>query len=359
VNANLPRPREWLAEATPYQTQSQAAEVRLQSNEWTEPTPLGRYVSSTDLEETILNRYPDTHAAELRTLLAGRWAVTPEQVILGNGSNEVLLYTFLAFGGPDRTLLVFTPTYTMYARLGRLTGMRVHEEGVGVPYSLDAARVRDTVARVRPDIVCFSSPNNPSGTLLDDATILAAADAARVLVLVDEAYAEFSAHTVLPHIAECPNVVVARTFSKAHAAAGLRLGALVADRRIAAIYEAARLPYNVGAITQLVAVRILRDDAGLAQRVGCVVGERARVQRELQRLPELEAFPSAANFVLLRHRRMRATALHAALLERGVLVRDVSSWPDAGESLRATIGSPADNDRLLGALRAAVADRVR
>jgi histidinol-phosphate aminotransferase len=356
---DLPRPREWLAGAKPYRTESQPAEVRLQSNEWTEPTPLGRYLSATDLEETVLNRYPDIAAGELRTLLARRWNVTPEQIILGNGSNEVLLYTFLIFGGSDRTLLVFTPTYTMYARLGRLTGMRVHEERVGVPYTLDAARVRDAVARMRPDVVCLSSPNNPTGDVLDDASILAAAEAPRTLVLVDEAYAEFSGHSFLPRLADQANVVVARTFSKAQAAAGLRLGALVADKRIAGMYDAARLPYNVGTLTQLVAGRILADEAGLAKRVSAVTGERARVESELRSLPELEAFPSAANFVLFRHRTMSAAALHAKLLERGVLVRDVSSWPDAGESLRATIGSPAENDRLVDAVRGVLAERGR
>ena len=334
MSGNLPRPRDSLAEATPYRTDTHEAEVRLQSNEWTEPTPLGRYLSPADLESAVINRYPDIAAAKLRTLLARRWGVTPEQVILGNGSNEVLLYTFLVFGGPDRTLLVFTPTYTMYARLGRLTGMRVHEEGVGVPYTLDARRVRDAVARVRPDVVCFSSPNNPTGGLIDDATILAAAETARVLVLVDEAYAEFSGHTLLPLIADRPNLVVVRTFSKAQAAAGLRLGALVAGR-------------------------IAGDDAALGERVSCITRERGRVAHELHRLPDLEVFPSAANFILFRHRTVAATALHAALLARGVLVRDVSSWPDAGQSLRATIGSPAENDRLLDALRGVLAERGR
>jgi histidinol-phosphate aminotransferase len=358
VIGDLPRPREWLVGAKPYRTEAQPAEVRLQSNEWTAPTPLGRYLSPADLEATILNRYPDIAAAELRTLLAGRWGVLPEQVILGNGSNEVLLYTFLIFGGSDRTLLVFTPTYTMYARLGRLTGMRVREEGVGVPYTLDAARVQDAIARVRPDVVCFSSPNNPTGDLLDDATILAAAEEPRTLVLVDEAYAEFSGHSFLPRIADQANVVVARTFSKAHAAAGLRLGALVADRRVAAMYEAARLPYNVSTLTQLVASRIVADETGLAERVSNITRERAHVERELRGLPQLEVFPSAANFVLFRHRTIAAAALHAALLERGVLVRDVSSWPDAGESLRATIGARAENDRLLDALRDVLSERV-
>ena len=349
---DLPRPREWLDRAAPYRIDSGAAEVRLQANEWTTPTPLGRYLDAGDLESTMLNRYPDSGAAALRTLLARRWDVTPEQVILGNGSDEILLYTLLIFGGPDRTLLVFTPTYLMYARLGLLSGTRVHEERVGVPYSPSTTQVRDAVARVGPDVVCFSSPNNPTGDLVDDAAILAAAEAPRVLVVVDEAYAEFSGHTLVPRIADRPNLVVARTFSKARAAAGLRLGALVADRRIAAMYDAARLPYNVGALTQLVAERVLADESGLADRLSLVTRERERVARELGRIPEIEAFPSAANFVLLRHRRMRANALHAALLARGVLVRDVSSWPDAGESLRVTIGTPAENDRLLDALRA-------
>lgn len=356
---DLPCPREWLAGANPYSTESQAAEVRLQSNEWTERTPLARYLSPSDLEDTVLNRYPDIAATELRTLLAKRWNVKPEQIVLGNGSNEVLLYTFLIFGGSGRTLLVFTPTYTMYARLGRLTGMRVHDESIGVPYTVDAERVRDAVGQVCPDVVCFSSPNNPTGNLVDDATILAAAEAPRTLVLVDEAYAEFSGHSVVAQIADHGNVVVVRTFSKAQAAAGLRLGALVADPRIAGMYEAARLPYNVSTLTQLVARRILADDAGLAERVGRITDERARLERELRGLPEIEAFASAANFVLFRHRTMAATALHAALLERGVLVRDVSSWPDAGESLRATIGSGAENDRFLDALRGALAERRR
>jgi histidinol-phosphate aminotransferase len=353
VSGDLPQPREWLKGASPYRTQSQAAEVRLQSNELAEPTALGRYLRPEDLERVQMNRYPDVAATRLRALLAREWDVAPEQVIVGNGSNEVLLYTFLVFGGLDRTLLVFTPTYTMYARLGRLTGMRVHEERVGASYALDARTVREAVARVRPDIVCLSSPNNPTGGLIPDDAVLEATRSPGTLVLVDEAYADFSGHTVIPHIAEHPKVVVARTFSKARAAAGLRLGALVADPRVAQSYEAARLPYNIGALTQLVAERVVADRAGLAERVACITRERERVALALTALPQVETYPSVANFLLLRHRAMPAQALHAALLQRGVLVRDVSSWPDAGESLRVTIGTPAENDRFIAALKAA------
>ena len=357
MSDELPRPREWLAGAKPYRTQSQPADVRLQSNEWAEPITLGRYLTAADLETTVLNRYPDIAAGRLRTALAAEWDVAPEQVIVGNGSNEVLLYTFLIFGGPDRTLLVVTPTYTMYARLGRTTGMRVHEERVGVPYALAPATVREAIDRVRPDLICFSSPNNPTGDLIDDAVILSALESRRTLVLVDEAYADFAGHTVLPLIASHPNLVVARTFSKARASAGLRLGALVSDRRIADIYDGARLPYNVGALTQLVAERVASDRAGLAERVVCVTRERDRVFEALESLSGIDVFASRANFLLFRHRSKRATAVHADLLARGVLVRDVSSWSDAGETLRVTIGTPAENDRFLDALRATLEGR--
>src|SRR5205823_14327164 len=147
----------------------------------------------------------------------------------------------------------------------------------------------------------------------------------RTLVLVDEAYAEFSGHSFLPRIVERANVVVARTFSKAQAAAGLRLGALVADGRIAAMYEAARLPYNVGGLTQLVAKRILTDESGLADRVGRITEERARVERALRQIPGLEAYPSAANFVLLRHPTLPADDLHTALLATAVSWRAESA----------------------------------
>src|SRR5437879_13790506 len=110
MSGDLPRPRDSLAEATPYRTETHEAEVRLQSNEWTEPTPLGRYLSPADLESGVINRYPDIAAAKLRTLLARRWGVTPEQVILGNGSNEVLRHTFIVYGGRGLTSLVFIPS---------------------------------------------------------------------------------------------------------------------------------------------------------------------------------------------------------------------------------------------------------
>lgn len=353
----LPRARPALAGYTPYRTQQQPAAVRLQANEWAEPTPLARYLTTDDLADTSLNRYPDRDASRLRERLAAELGVGADQLVLGNGSNEVLLYTFLIFGGPDRTLLVFTPTYTMYGRLGALVGMRVRSEVVGLPYELDATRVRRAVAEHGPDLVILCSPNNPTGTLLAQETIEAALDAAPdACVVVDEAYGDFAGQTVIPLIARYPNLVVARTFSKARASAGLRLGMLVADARVAAIYDAARLPYNLGAVTQRVALRVLEDGEAVAGRIAHARRERERIIEALRAMPSLEVYHSAANFVLFRHRVRSAASLHASLLSDGILVRDVSGWPDAGESLRVTIGTTEENDRFLAAIARALAN---
>ncbi len=348
----LPEPRPDLAGFTPYRTQQMEAEVRLQSNEWAEPNPAARYVSDAELEGVLLNRYPGG-ARDLRATLARRYGVAEEQLILGNGSNEVLLYSFLLFGGAGRSTLLFQPTYSMHGRLTKTAGGRVIDEMVGLPYDLGRERATAAVERHRPDIVVLCSPNNPSGTLIGEDLILAVARAApRSLVLVDEAYADFAGFSVIPRIAERPNLVVVRTFSKARAAAGLRLGLLIAHPQVAAMYRGVQLPYNVGALTYAVAAKIAKDDASVARRVEqCRVG-REKVLAALRRVREIEVFDSVTNFVLFRLRRGTTEDVHARFLEQGVLVRDLSSWPGCEKCLRVSIGTPSENDRFIAALPA-------
>lgn len=352
----LPKPRLGLEAFRAYRTQQQPADVRLQSNEWAEPIPVGRYLGDEDLDAVLLNRYPDTTATKLREALAAQFAVAPDQLIFGNGSNEILLNTFLVFGGSGRTVLFFTPTYLMYPRLGQILGMTVAAERVGLPYRLDAVRVRAAMAEHRPHLVCICRPNNPSGNVVDEAVVLAAAEAdPETLVLVDEAYAEFAGVTVLPHLATHPNIVVAKTFSKVRAAAGLRVGVLIAHPKVVEIFDAVRLPYNVSTVTQTVAARIATDRGVIAERVALVARERAKVEAGLRAHDALEVFPSVTNFVLFRHRSRTAADLHAAILQDGVLVRDVSMWPAAESCLRVTIGTPHENDRFLRAVERALA----
>lgn len=347
----LPAPRADLARFAPYRTQQMEAEVRLQANEWGEPIPAGRYLTEDELEKVLLNRYPSS--SQLVDALAATFGVAPEQVIPGNGSNEVLLYSFLLFGGHGRSTLLFQPTYSMHARLTRIAGGTVSEERIGLPYALDRERALGALERHRPDIVVICSPNNPTGTLIGGDVIRAVARAApRSLVLVDEAYADFAGVTSVPIVREHANVVVVRTFSKARAGAGLRLGLLIADPRVADMYRGVQLPYNVSALTSAVAAKSARDEDAVRRRVEQCAVERAKVIAALRRLPAVEAFDSVTNFVLFRLRSGAAEDVHARFLRENVLVRDLSSWPGCEGCLRVSIGTPEENARFIGALEA-------
>ena len=347
---SAPRPRPAMAELEAYRTQQHRAEVRIQANEWPEPNPAGRYLAADELDRLLLNRYPG-RGDELRGVLSERWRVRPEQLVLGNGSNEVLLGVFLVFGGHRRRTLLFQPTYSMHARLSVIAGGEAINEMIGLPYDLRKDRALDAMDRVRPEVVVFTSPNNPTGNAIDEEVILSVAEAyPDTPVLVDEAYADFAGTTLVPQIEHNPNVVVSKTFSKVRAAAGLRVGVLVVHPELAPYFNAAQLPYNMSALTLAVAVRIARDEASVERRLALVASERERVYQALRAVAAIEVFPSVANFLLFRLREGVTADVHARFLKQGVLIRDVSNWPGCERCLRASIGTPEENDRFIAAL---------
>ncbi len=345
----MPRPRDDLGEFQPYRTQQMPASVRLNANEWAEPNTAASWLSPAELDALLLNRYPARN--EPRELLAAKWGVAPEQLIFGNGSNEVLLYTFLSFGGHGRTTLVFEPTYSMHGRLAVIAGGALAQEPIGLPYDLTVDRALAAMARATPHIVVFCTPNNPTGNRLDDDVILRVAERyPETLVVVDEAYSDFAGFTLLPAMKRFPNVVISKTFSKVRAAAGLRLGVIVAHPDLAAVYRAVQLPYNVNAITLAVAARMLRDESALAHRVELARAERDKVYAALARVPELEAYPSVTNFILFRLKDGDTDGTHRRFLAQDVLIRDISMWPGCEGCLRVSIGTPEENDRFIAAL---------
>lgn len=346
----LPSPRPELRSFTAYGAgRAPATGVRLLANEWPEPNPAGAHITQAELDRIHLNRYPGP-AVELRAILSERYGVAPDQLIFGNGSNDVLLSTFLIFGGHGRTTLLFQPTYAMHARLSTIAGGRVANEQIGLPYVLTRERALEAMARVRPEIVCFCTPNNPTGGLIDEEVILSIAEAyPETLVLVDEAYSDFPGTTVLPALADHPNVVVSKTFSKVHAAAGLRMGILVVGRELAEAFRAIQFPANVSVVTYALAAKIARDTVSVRRRVELCRTERERVYEALRRVDGIEAFPAEANFLLFRIRGDTAAAA-ASFAREGVLLRDMSSWTGCEGCLRVSIGTPDENDRFIAAL---------
>lgn len=350
----IPQARDDLRGLTQYGARPSGNAIKLNANEWPDPTPAARYISDAELEGLLLNRYPGP-AIDLRQVLAKQYGVKPDQLLFGNGSNDAILTLFLIFGGHGRKTLLFRPTYELHGRLSLLAGGTVASEMVGLPYRLEKERALAAVERERPEVVVFCTPNNPTGTVIDDDVMLAVAERfPETLVLVDEAYADISGRTLLPALADHPNLVISKTLSKVHAAAGLRLGILVMHPELLESVRAIQIGFNVSVVTYALAAKIASDEASVRKRVAQVRTERERVYQALRATHGIEAYPSEANFLLFKIGGDTAAA-HARFLEQGVLIRDMAPWKGCEGCLRVSVGTPEENDRFIAALSAVFA----
>lgn len=341
---------------SPYGAPQVPAQHRLNTNENPFPLPASLLADlGAALAEASagLNRYPDRDALALRTDLAGYLhrtsgqQLTAAQVWAANGSNEVLQQLSQAFGGAGRTALGFTPSYSMHPIITAATGGAWVDGHRRADFTLDPVAAVAQLHEVRPDVVFVTSPNNPTGTAVALDTIVALYDATDGILVVDEAYTEFarpgtpSALTLLPGR---PRLVVSRTMSKAFGMAGLRLGYLAADPAVVDALQLVRLPYHLSSLTQAAARAALAHTDELLATVDAVKAERDRIVAALPAMG-LTSVPSDANFVLFGGF-ADAPAVWQAMLDRGVLVRDVGlpGW------LRVTAGTPEETDAFLTVL---------
>ncbi len=310
-----------------------------------------------------INRYPDREAIALRRDLADYLAeesgvrIPAEQIWAANGSNEVISHLMTAFAGPDRTAVSFAPTYSMYPgyAINCYADYRTMEREED--FTIDVAKARSFLERERPAVVFLASPNNPTGTALDGATLEAILDMSRStgpeegtssLVVVDEAYGEFRRDGVasaLELLEKHENLVVVRTMSKAFGAAGLRLGYMAAAPAVVDQVRIVRLPYHLSAVTQAAARAALARRDDLAKQVAQIRADRDTLVEELRALG-FSALDSDSNFVMFgmfdnQHE------VWEGILERGVLIRDngIPGW------LRVSIGTPEENAAFLAALK--------
>ena len=378
MSANLPLRPDLEGEA-PYGAPEIDVPVRLNVNE-------NPYPPSTAVIESIatavaraaqgLNRYPERDFPRLREALADYLEaesgvhLTPEQIWAANGSNEVMLHVLQAFGGPGRTCLTFTPTYSMYPEYARDTLTDYVTRPRREDFSLDVETAVAAISELRPAVVILASPNNPTGTALPledidrileaarghgpmlGAEIGSPARASDCVVVIDEAYAEFRRPGV-PSALELlgpanPHLAVTRTMSKAFGAAGLRLGYLAADRALVDALRVVRLPYHLSAVTQAAALAALSHRDELMAQVASLRDERDALVAWL-RGRGLTAHESDANFVLFGPFPDRESVWQA-LLDAGILIRVVG--PEG--FLRASIGTPEEMERLRSALAAAI-----
>lgn len=335
-------------EARPYDSPQLDVAVRLNTNECPRPLPAS---FSDELAEAAralpLHRYPDGAMTALREALAARHGHPPEGTWPANGSNEVLTQLLQAYGGPGRSAVVFEPTYLLHRRLSWLTQTDVVSFAMEPPYRLGAPQV--AAARdVRPDVIFVCSPNNPTGNAQSVEIVAQLASSTSALIVVDEAYIEFGGDSALTLVADSPNVAVVRTFSKAFAMAGARLGYVLADPAVVQDLARVRLPYHLSALTQTAGLVALRHQDEAIAMLDDIRVQRDRIVDQLARADGVTVFDSDANFVLFAPA-APAGEVWRGLLDRGVLIRDLSAVvPNA---LRVTAGTRDETDRFLAALR--------
>jgi len=304
-----------------------------------------------------LNRYPEPQPRALIERLAALYGAAPESILAGRGSDEAIDLLVRAFCRAGRdTVLVCPPTFAMYAVAARIQGAHVATVPLraAAGFALDERAVLEQcTADVKLVFLC--SPNNPSGNLLDEPTIVRIAGklAGRALLVVDEAYLEFaSTHSLARHLAELPHLAILRTLSKAYGLAGARCGTLIADPEVIALLRKVMPPYAIAQLT-LEAVLKLLEPAKLAdasKRIALIRAERERLTAALAAMPQVvRVWPSAANFVLAEFTDAGAALQRAR--DARLLVRDARGYPGLGRALRITIGSIEQNDRLLEAWR--------
>jgi len=345
-----PAVRDDLALHPGYHSPQVDVDVRLNTNEAPEPPPEGfREALAAELGRIDWHRYPDRAATELREAIAEHHGVSPSQVFVANGSNEVLQTLCLTYGGAGRSAATFEPTYALHSHIPKITGTAVVSGERGPDFALDMDEVRRVLTDHDPTITFLCSPNNPTGMIETEETVRAVAELAPGLVVVDEAYGQFAPWSALAMVDDESPLVVTRTYSKTWSMAAARLGYLVGPTWLVDELAEVVLPYHLDAVKQVAGRVALRYESEMRQRVAALVEERGRVTAALAALP-VTVWPSGANFVLFRPDAVDGDTVWQRLVERSVLVRNCASWPRLDGCLRLTLGTPTEDDRFLEAL---------
>lgn len=343
-------PREGLERLVPYDAKEVQAEVVLASNENPRNMPAELMARLAErMKNFNFNRYPDPTAPRLRALIAEANGVDPDNVLVGNGGDELLFLMLLAWGGPGRTLLDMPPTFAMYGIDAEVTGTKV----ISIPrtdtFDVDQEAVLSRVAEGDVDIIIIANPNNPTGNLTDQSFLGDLLEATDALVCVDEAYFEFSRSTMRPYLDRHKNLVILRTFSKAFSLAALRVGYVLAHPDVIKHLMRVRQPYSVNAFSQWAAQIVYRERMVFEATIYELIEQRQHVYSSLSMMHDVEVFPSEANYIMFRV--PNASAVWRDLLhQHSVLIRDLSRNDGLYDCLRVTIGTAQENERFLTAL---------
>ena len=303
------------------------------------------------LNHANLNRYPDPDAGKLKDVLRALMQLPANvDVVLGNGSDELIQMIAMSVAKPDALIMAPEPSFVMYQMIATFCNMHY----VGVPlnddFSLDMDAMLRTIQAQRPAVIFLAYPNNPTGNLFSESDVRAIIAATQGLVVIDEAYTSFASHSMLDAINEYDNLLVMRTISKM-GLAGLRLGMLMGTAEWLNEINKVRLPYNINILTQLTAGFLLKHDEVFTTQAASIREQRASLLDRLADMANVHPYPSEANFILFRLSGVDADVVFADLKSHGVLIKNLShAGPALQNCMRVTVGSPEENQVFLNAL---------
>jgi histidinol-phosphate aminotransferase len=340
-----------------YHVPSASGMVKLDAmeNPYSLPAPLREEIAQLTADASI-NRYPDPNAASLKAALREALAIpSGMEIMLGNGSDEIIQIIALACARPGAVLMSVEPAFAMFRIIATFSGMSYAGVPLNPDFSLDVNSMLAAIARHQPAVIFIAYPNNPTGNLFDAAGISRIIEAAPGLVVVDEAYHAFADASFMGKLVQYPNLLLMRTLSKS-GLAGLRLGLLAGRPEWLIQLEKLRLPYNVGIVTQLITEKVLQHGDILLRQATAIKIERRLMSERLTAMDGIEVFPTDANFILFRaNGRNNATQVFQRLKELGVLIKNLDgSHPLLKNCLRVTVGTPDENTQFLEALKASL-----
>lgn len=301
--------------------------------------------------ENGVNRYPDPQQRSLKAVLAGQKSVETENVLLGNGSDEVLDLLFRAFCEPkEDNIISLPPTYGMYKVLSGINAIENREVLLTQEFQPDIEDVLKTVDH-HSKILFICSPNNPTGNSISEERIIKLLQRFKGLVVIDEAYIDFSPNeSWVSRLSEFPNLVITQTLSKAYGMAGIRLGICIASKEIIAVLNKIKPPYNVNGLTQLKALERVLAVTQVAEEVSEIIEERSRLLWDLTHIKFIRAiYESDTNFVLVKVD--DANKRYQQLLNKGIVIRNRSTQPLCENTLRFTVGTPEETKKLIEVLK--------
>lgn len=304
-----------------------------------------------------VNRYPDASAASLKAALRQALSISDDmEILLGNGSDEIIQIIAMALARPGAALMSVEPAFVMFRMIAAFANIQY----VGIPlkkdFSLDLETMLAAIAEHKPAVIFLAYPNNPTGNLFDSAAILSIIQATSGIVVVDEAYHAFADASFMDKLAQYPNLLLMRTLSKS-GLAGLRLGLLIGRPEWLIQLEKVRLPYNIGIMTQLIAEKVLHHTAVLSEQAEAIKSERTKMSAFLGTIAKIEVYPSDANFILFRIH--AASQIFQALKKRKILIKNLDgTHPLLENCLRVTVGTPDENSQFCATFHTILSETV-